>query len=141
LIAGQRLKRTASRDRCIQHTISSAIRKPIAGRINTSALHTVPGENDAALDGGVRGGAAHAGAQARIKGWSFEETEHEVRKNLVYRHLARVYFERVPDAKTLIRLSAAIGADGIEATHCRLVEMAREQGLVRSFSRLAGGSS
>jgi IS5 family transposase len=37
----------------------------------------------------------------RIKGWSFEETEHEVRKNLVYRHLARVYFERVPDAKNL----------------------------------------
>jgi hypothetical protein len=27
--------------------------KSIAGRINTSALHTVPGENDAALDGGV----------------------------------------------------------------------------------------
>jgi len=27
--------------------------KSIAGRINSSALHTVPGENDAALDGGV----------------------------------------------------------------------------------------
>jgi hypothetical protein len=27
--------------------------KSIAGRINTSAVHTVPGENDAALDGGV----------------------------------------------------------------------------------------
>jgi calcineurin-like phosphoesterase family protein len=27
--------------------------KSIAGRINTSAIHTVPGENDAALDGGV----------------------------------------------------------------------------------------
>ena len=67
----------------------------------------------------------------RIKGWSFEETEYEVRKNLVYRHLARVYFERVPDAKTLIRLSAVIGADGIEAIHRRLVEMAREQGLIK----------
>ena len=67
----------------------------------------------------------------RIKGWSFEETEHEVRKNLVYRHLARVYFERVPDAKTLIRLSAVIGADGVEAIHRRLVEMARAQGLIK----------
>jgi len=67
----------------------------------------------------------------RIKGWSFDETEREVRKNLVYRHLARVYFEPVPDAKTLIRLSAVIGADGIEAIHCRLVEMAREQGLIK----------
>ncbi len=27
--------------------------KSISGRINTSAIHTVPGENDAALDGGV----------------------------------------------------------------------------------------
>jgi hypothetical protein len=25
----------------------------------------------------------------RVKGWSFEETEHEVRKNLVYRRLVR----------------------------------------------------
>ena len=35
----------------------------------------------------------------RIKHWSFEETEHEVRQSLVYRHLARVYFERVPTPK------------------------------------------
>ena len=67
----------------------------------------------------------------RIKGWSFEQTEYEVRQSLVYRHLARVYFERVPDAKTLIRLSAAIGTDGIEAIHCRLVEMACAQGLIK----------
>jgi transposase, IS5 family len=40
----------------------------------------------------------------RIKGWSFDETEREVRQNLVYRHLCRIYFEQVPDAKTLIRL-------------------------------------
>jgi IS5 family transposase len=65
-----------------------------------------------------------------LKGWSFEQTEYEVRKNLVYRHLARVYFERVPDAKTLIRLSVAIGAEGIKAIHQRVVEMAREQQLI-----------
>jgi IS5 family transposase len=67
----------------------------------------------------------------RVKGWSFEETEHEVRKELVYRHLVRVYFERVPDAKTLIRLSAVIGPDGVEAIHRRLVEIAREEGLIK----------
>ncbi len=67
----------------------------------------------------------------RIKGWSFDETEHEVRQNLVYRHLTRVYFERVPDAKTLIRLSAVVGAEGVEAIHRRLVEMACEQGLIK----------
>jgi len=67
----------------------------------------------------------------RIKGWSFEETEHEVRQSLVYRHLARVYFERVPDAKTLMRLSAVIGSAGLEAIHRRLVELACEQGLLK----------
>lgn len=66
----------------------------------------------------------------RIKGWSFDETEREVRTNLVYRHLCRIYFEQVPDAKTLIRLSAVIGANGVEAIHRRLVEIAREQGLI-----------
>jgi IS5 family transposase len=67
----------------------------------------------------------------RIKRWSFEQTEHEVRQSLVYRHLARVYFERVPDAKTLIRLSAVIGSEGLEAIHRRLIEMACEQGLLK----------
>ncbi len=64
----------------------------------------------------------------RVKGWSFEEAEREVRSSLVYRYLMRVYFERVPDAKTLIRLSAVIGPEGIEAIHQRLIDMAKERG-------------
>lgn len=67
----------------------------------------------------------------RLKGWTFEETEREVRRSLVYRQLVRVYFERVPDAKTLIRLSAAIGAEGVQAIHGRLLERAREEGVIR----------
>jgi IS5 family transposase len=67
----------------------------------------------------------------RIKGWSFEETEREVRSSLVYRYLVRVYFEPVPDAKTLIRLSKVIGVEGIEAIHGRLVETAKDQGLIK----------
>src|SRR4051812_47740756 len=67
----------------------------------------------------------------RLKGWSFDETEQEVRKSLVYRHLARVYFERVPDAKTLIRLSAVIGSEGLEAIHRRLLELACERRLIK----------
>ena len=43
----------------------------------------------------------------------------------------RVYFERVPDAKTLIRLSAVIGPAGIEAIHQRLIDMAKEAGLIK----------
>jgi len=67
----------------------------------------------------------------RIRGWSFEETEREVRSSLVYRYLVRAYFERVPDAKTLIRLSAVIGPEGIEAIHQRLIDMAKEAGLIK----------
>jgi IS5 family transposase len=66
----------------------------------------------------------------RLKGWSFEETEREVRRSLVYRHVARVYFERVPDSRTLIRLSGVIGPEGVEAIHHRLVELAREEGVI-----------
>lgn len=66
----------------------------------------------------------------RLRGWSFDETEREVRASLVYRKLARVYFEKVPDAKTLLRLSAVIGGEGVEAIHSRLLEIAREQKLI-----------
>jgi transposase, IS5 family len=66
----------------------------------------------------------------RLRGWSFEATEREVRASLVYRKLVRVYFEKVPDAKTLLRLSAVMGSEGVEAIHHRLLEMAREQKLI-----------
>jgi len=66
----------------------------------------------------------------RLRGWSFEETEREVRASLVYRQLVRVYFEKVPDAKTLLRLSAVVGSEGVEAIHNRLLEIAREQKLI-----------
>ena len=36
--------------------------------------------------------------------WSFDECEREVRGSLVYRAFCRIDGERVPDAKTLIRL-------------------------------------
>jgi transposase-like protein DUF772 len=67
----------------------------------------------------------------RVKGWSFEETVREVRSSLVYRYVARVYFERVPDAKTLIRLSAVIGPEGLEAIHQRLIGIAQEAGVIK----------
>lgn len=67
----------------------------------------------------------------RLKGWSFDETEREVRASVVYRYLVRVYFEPVPDAKTLIRLSGVVGTVGIEAIHRRLLRLAQEQGLIK----------
>ena len=60
----------------------------------------------------------------RLKGWSFEETEREVRGSLVYRWVTRIYLGRVPDAKTLLRLSQVIGEEGVRALHARVVELA-----------------
>ena len=37
--------------------------------------------------------------------WSFDECEREVRGSFVHRALCRIDGERVPDAKTLIRLA------------------------------------
>jgi predicted phosphodiesterase len=50
LFTGDLTHDTESRD---VHAQRMTLFKSIAGRINTSALHMVPGENDAALDGGV----------------------------------------------------------------------------------------
>src|SRR5205814_5417217 len=40
-----------------------------------------------------------------LSDWTFDECEREVRGSLVYRAFCRIDGERVPDAKTLIRLA------------------------------------
>ena len=48
------------------------------------------------------------------------------------RHLAQVYFERLPDAKTLIRLSVVIGADRRwKPATARWLKWRAEQGLIK----------
>ena len=63
--------------------------------------------------------------------WSFDECEREVRGSLVYRAFCRIDCERVPDAKTLIRLSQALGGDVLKKILERLVVIARERRVVR----------
>ena len=46
--------------------------------------------------------------------WSFDECEREVRGSLVWRAFCRIDCETVPDAKTLIRLSQALGGDTLK---------------------------
>ena len=60
----------------------------------------------------------------RLRGWTFDETEREVRASLVYRWVTHIYLGRVPDAKTLIRLSQLIGENGVRALHARIVSLA-----------------
>ena len=48
-----------------------------------------------------------------VRNWSYEVLEREVRANVVYRSFCRVGMEKVPDAKTLVRLGQVIGAESI----------------------------
>ncbi len=57
--------------------------------------------------------------------------EREVRANLVYRAFTRIGDEKVPDAKTLARLGQVIGPEVIGELHERLMELARERGVVQ----------
>jgi transposase, IS5 family len=63
--------------------------------------------------------------------WSFDECEREVRGSLVYRPFCRIDGERVPDAKTLIRLSHCLGPDVLKGLVERLVVLARTRRVVR----------
>jgi len=63
--------------------------------------------------------------------WSFAECEREVRGGLVYRAFCRIDGERVPDAKTLIRLSHLLDAAVLKDVLARLVEVGRQRRVIR----------
>jgi IS5 family transposase len=60
-----------------------------------------------------------------VRNWSYETLEREVRANLMYRAFCRIGLEKVPDAKTLVRLGQAIGPDVIRELHERIVKVAQ----------------
>src|SRR5260370_2397005 len=66
-----------------------------------------------------------------IRNWSYDVLEREVRANLVYRAFTRIGDEKVPDAKTVARLGQVIGPEVMGELHERLMELARERGVVR----------
>ena len=66
-----------------------------------------------------------------VRNWSFDTLEREVRANLVYRAFTRIGDGKVPDAKTLARIGQAIGPEVIRDLHERLVEWARERGVIK----------
>ena len=63
--------------------------------------------------------------------WSFDECEREVRGSLVYRAFCRIDGERVPDAKTLIRLARLLDDAVLKDVLTRLVAMGRERRVIR----------
>ena len=66
-----------------------------------------------------------------VRNWSYETLEREVRANVVYRSFCRIGMEKVPDAKTLVRLGQAIGPETIAELHDRIVILAQKQGVIR----------
>jgi IS5 family transposase len=66
-----------------------------------------------------------------LSDWSFDECEREVRGSLVYRAFCRIDGERVPDAKTLIRLARLLDEPVLKDLLDRLVTLGRERRVVR----------
>ena len=61
--------------------------------------------------------------------WSYDDLEHEVRANLVYRAFTRIDAGDVPDAKTILKIARALGPEVIEQLHRQVVEVARRAGV------------
>jgi transposase, IS5 family len=53
-----------------------------------------------------------------------------LRANLVYRDFSRVGGEKMPDAKTMGRWGLAVGPDVLRQIHDRMVEIAKDKGVV-----------
>jgi len=66
-----------------------------------------------------------------VRNWGYDTLEREVRANLVYRAFTRIGDGKVPDAKTLARIGQAMGPEVIRELHKRIVELAREHGVVK----------
>jgi len=62
--------------------------------------------------------------------WSFDECEREVRGSLVYRAFCRIDGQRVPDAKTLIRLAHLLDEPVLKDLLAQLVARGRAQRVV-----------
>ena len=66
-----------------------------------------------------------------VRNWSYETVEREVRANAVYRGFCRIGLEKVPDAKTMVRLGQAVGPGAIRELHDRMIAIAQERQIVR----------
>jgi transposase, IS5 family len=63
--------------------------------------------------------------------WSFDECEREVRGSLVYRAFCRIDGERVPDAKTLVRLAHLLDEPVLKDLLAQLVALGRARRVIQ----------
>lgn len=61
-----------------------------------------------------------------IRDWSYEVLVREVRANLVYREFTRIGGGKVPDDKTIGRISRQLGPQVVADLHRRIVDIAQE---------------
>ena len=61
--------------------------------------------------------------------WSYDDLEHEVRANLVYRMFTRIDAGDVPDAKTILKIARTLGPEVIEQLNRHVVEVAKRAGV------------
>jgi len=66
-----------------------------------------------------------------VRDWSYEVLEREVRANLVYRRFTRIGMEKVPDAKTILRLANTLGPETIRKIHERVQVLAGKEKVAR----------
>lgn len=66
-----------------------------------------------------------------LRDWSFAECEREVRSSLLYRAFCRIDGERVPDAKTLVRLAQLLDEAVLKDLLAQLVTLGRERRVIR----------
>jgi IS5 family transposase len=67
----------------------------------------------------------------RLYNWSYEKTVWHVRDSLVLRRFCRVYFEAVPDDKTVLRWANLIAPETLEALNGRVTAIASELKVTR----------
>jgi IS5 family transposase len=65
-------------------------------------------------------------AVKRLYGWSYEQTEYQVRDSLVLRQFCRIYFNEVPDDTTLIRWAGLVQPQTLERFNHRLTQLATQ---------------
>ena len=68
-----------------------------------------------------------------VKGWSFRQLEKELRASLLYRRFTRFFEDPIPDFSSFSRTFGLFGEDGTAAVHARVVQMAKEQHVVKGL--------
>src|SRR5437763_15029542 len=63
--------------------------------------------------------------------WRYDDLEHEVRANLVYRAFTRIDAGDTPDAKTILKIARVLGPEVIEQLKRGVVEGAKTAGCTR----------